>query len=106
MDDQEFIKLSKEIYEKIYDAFEDYDPDLVEVDLHLDNISVEFSNGVKFVVNRQKPVKQIWLATKSKGYHFNFDTKTGKWMCDRTGKELFDIFEESVSEQLGEPFKF
>ena len=48
---------------------------LVEADYNLDSISICFGDGTRFVVNRQPPVKQLWLATKDKGYHFDYNKK-------------------------------
>ena len=75
MNSSDFNKLTKEVYDKVFLSFEKYDPDLVEADYNLDSISICFNNKTRFIVNRQPPVQQLWLATKDKGYHFDYDTK-------------------------------
>jgi frataxin-like iron-binding protein CyaY len=45
------------------------------------------------VVSPQPSVRQIWLAVTSeaKGYHFDFDEGSKRWLDDREGRlELFD----------------
>ena len=61
MDTVEFNDLTKHIYNKVFESFEKYDPNLVEADYNLDSISICFGDGTRFVVNRQPPVKQLWL---------------------------------------------
>ena len=69
MNPEDFNRLTKHIYNKVFKSFEKYDPNIVEADYNLDSISICFSDGTRFVVNRQPPVQQLWLATKDKGYH-------------------------------------
>ena len=100
MDRKEFINKTEEIYQRIFDAFEEIDPDIVEAEIQLDNITISFENGTRFVLNRQAATSQIWLATKKKGYHFDFDPDKNAWISDRDGGELFEILSQSISELI------
>ena len=104
MENTKFKELTSEIYEMIFDSFEEFDPDEVEADLYLDNVTITFANGTRFVVNRQVPVSQLWLATKRNGYHFNYQEESGSWVCDKTAKDFWSIFSQEVSEVLGREF--
>jgi len=106
MDRKEFINKTEEIYQRIFDAFEEIDPDIVEAEIQLDNITISFENGTRFVLNRQAATSQIWLATKKTGYHFDFDPKKNAWICDKSGDELFEILSQSISELISQPFHF
>ncbi len=106
MNIKEFNKMTNDIFEIIFEAFEDFDPDEIEADYHLDHVVIEFSNGTKFILNRQPPVRQIWLATKTEGYHFNFNSDSQKWLSDKKGEELFDVLSSNISNILGRPFEF
>ncbi len=105
MDASKFNQLTKKIYDRIFCSFEAYDPDLVEADYNLDSISICFQDGTRFVVNRQPPVQQLWLATKNKGYHFDYNEKNKKWFCDKTKREFTEIFNENVSHIIQQPYK-
>lgn len=105
MNKNQFNQLTKEIYDNVFLSFEDYDPDLVEADYNLDSISICFHDGTRFVVNRQPPVQQLWLATKNKGYHFNYNEETKQWVCDRTQQEFAKIFNENVSSLIKKPYQ-
>ena len=105
MDEKTFHQLTKKLYERVMRSFEDFDPDEAEADFHLDNVAVTLLNKTKFVVNRQPPVRQIWLATKRQGLHFNYDAGRDQWICDKSGREFYEVFDENVSEVIGRPFR-
>jgi CyaY protein len=66
-------------------------------------LTLEFANGSKIILNKQGAVKQLWVAAKSGGYHYNYDGATRQWRNDQTGQELFGELARLVSEQTGEP---
>ena len=106
MESVEFNRRTKTIYDQIFDAFDDIDPDIAEVDESADNVKISFANGTIFVINRQRPTSQIWVATKKSGYHFNFDAEKDSWVCDKTGADLFQLLSSEISEQMNQPFQF
>ena len=106
MEESEFKLKSGDVYNKIMNAFDDIDPDDAEPFFHLDNITITFRNGVKFIVNRQTPARQIWLATKKKGLHFNYNAEKSQWLCSKTSSELFRTLSEAILEELGEKVVF
>lgn len=74
-------------------------------DIDFDTVSgiltLEFANGSKIIINRQTPARQIWVATRSGGYHF--DLKGESWVDDRSGEDLMERLSRAASEQAGEP---
>ncbi len=105
MEQSEFLTETKKIYDKIFYAFDEIDPDIAEADINLDNISITFSDGVKYIINRQPSVQQIWLATKTRGLHFNFEQKSKKWLCDKTQDELLELLSTSISKRINQTIK-
>jgi CyaY protein len=63
-------------------------------------LELEFENGSKIVINSQTPMRQIWVAARSGGFHFEF--KEGAWRDTRSGDALFDTLSKVISEQSGE----
>ncbi len=106
MNEQEFKIETQKLYSKVMAAFEDIDPDLAEADFHLDNIAITFPGNIKFIVNRQPPVHQIWLATKDRGLHFNFDASRQAWICDHSGEEFYETFNNAVMKIIKKPLNF
>jgi CyaY protein len=64
-------------------------------------LTLELENDTKIVVNTQLPMRQIWVAARSGGYHFSYDGRD--WRDTRDGTELFASLSRFVSAQGGHP---
>ena len=60
-------------------------------------VTLSFENKSQIVINLQKPLQEIWLATKRGGYHYKF--VNGQWQDTKTQAELFAHFSDCASEQ-------
>ncbi|MEO8118378.1 MAG: iron donor protein CyaY [Rhodoferax sp.] len=67
-------------------------------------VTLVFSNHSQIVINLQKPLHEIWLAARSGGYHFKFDS--AKWMDTKGQGEFFASLSRYASEQAGCPLLF
>ena len=105
MNDTEFHRTADALLQDIEAKLDDYDG---EADLDCETnggvMTLSFENGSKIIINKQEAFHQIWLAARNGGYHF--DLKSDKWICDRSGGELFAMLAQAISEQSGEPFSF
>ncbi|MFA0252621.1 iron donor protein CyaY, partial [Vibrio sp. 10N.261.45.A4] len=45
-------------------------------------------------------MREIWLASKSGGYHFSM--QEGAWICSKTGFELMALVKAECEKQAGE----
>lgn len=62
-------------------------------------LELEFDDGSKIIVNRQAPMREIWVAARSGGFHFRHSD--GRWCDTRDGSELFAALSRLVSAQSG-----
>lgn len=67
-------------------------------------VTLVFSNQSQIVINLQKPLHEIWLAAKSGGYHYKFDS--ARWMDTKGQGEFFPSLSRYASEQSGCPLVF
>ena len=67
-------------------------------------VTLVFANGSQIVVNLQKPLHEIWLAAKSGGYHYKYDS--AHWMDSKGQGEFFASLSRFASEQAGCPLMF
>lgn len=105
MNDSEFHRLADELWLTIEEHFDNWDGDSdIDCEINGGVLTLSFDNGSKIIINRQEPLHQVWLATKSGGYHFNLKEDT--WVCDRSGKTFWALLEEACSQQAGEPVHF
>ena len=67
-------------------------------------ITLVFANKSQIVINLQKPLHEVWLATKSGGYHYKFDSCS--WIDTKGQGEFFTSLSRYASEQAGCPLVF
>lgn len=81
-----------------------------QTDADIDNqrvgsmVTLVFPNRSQIVVNLQKPLHEIWLAAKSGGYHYKFNSK--QWTDTKGQGEFFENLSRYASEQAGCPLVF
>ncbi|NIH41059.1 MAG: iron donor protein CyaY [Buchnera aphidicola (Periphyllus aceris)] len=65
-------------------------------------ISINSINEI--IINKQEFLKQIWVATKYKGYYFNY--YKNKWFCKRNNCEIFNFFKNFFIKKIGKNILF
>lgn len=58
-------------------------------------------NGSQIIINRQGPVKQLWLATRESGFHFDWSEEAGGWVLDSDGTPFLDKLNQALVAQGG-----
>ena len=98
MEESQFYDLVDHVLSTIEDVVEDsgFSIDIENVGGVL---TLVFPNETQIIINRQTPTRQIWIATKSGGYHLNYDQDREIWEQD--GIELFTLLSRECSEQAG-----
>ena len=104
MNESDFDQLADETMLLIEEAIDESG-----VDIDYDNaggiLTLEFDNGSKIIINKQAPLKQLWVAARSGGFHFDYDADAEGWRLQGRGDDLFDCLGRYCSEQAGEPVK-
>ncbi len=62
-------------------------------------LTLEMADGSRIIVNSQAPSRQIWVAARSGGFHYEW--RDGLWRDTREGTELFASLSRLVSAQSG-----
>ena len=69
-------------------------------------LTLEFESGSTMVFSRQPPTKQLWLATRAGGFHFEFNSALDEW-CNTRDQSLFKAFVvDQMKEQGGIDFSW
>ncbi|MCV9879355.1 iron donor protein CyaY [Brenneria izbisi] len=105
MNDSEFHQLADKLMLQLEETLDQFAGD-ADIDYETNGgvMTLRFENGSKIVINRQEPMHQVWLATKTNGYHFNY--QAGRWICDRRGDDFMALLSAACSEQAGEDVHF
>ncbi len=69
-------------------------------------LTVEFESGSTMVFSRQPPTKQLWLATRAGGFHFEFDPQLEQWCNTRDGALFKPFVIGQMKEQGGIDFSW
>jgi len=81
-----------------------------QTDADIDNqrvggmVTLTFRNGSQIVVNLQKPLHEVWLATRAGGHHYRFDGAS--WTDTKGHGEFFSNLSRSATEQSGQAVAF
>jgi CyaY protein len=67
-------------------------------------VTLTFPNRSQIIINLQKPLQEVWLAAKSGGYHYKFNSN--QWMDTKGQGEFFASLTRDASAQAGEPLEF
>ena len=62
-------------------------------------ITLVFANRSQIVINLQKPLHEIWLASKQGGFHYQFDGQC--WQDTKGQGEFFAGLSSHASDQAG-----
>ena len=99
MNETEFHQLVDIQMQNIEEAIDDSEAD-IDYEVTGNVMTLEFENRSQIIINRQEPMKEIWLASKSGGFHFKLIAD--KWTCSKTGMELFEMVKEECVKHAGE----
>lgn len=63
-------------------------------------LTLEFEDRSQIIINRQEPMTEIWLASKSGGFHFQY--QNGAWICSKTGIEFMTLVKTECTKHAKE----
>jgi CyaY protein len=97
MTDSEYIQMTEALFSHLEHQLEAADLDFELAPGGI--LEVEFEDGSKIIINRQPPMREVWVAAKSGGFHYSW--KDGAWRDTRSGDELFAALSRMASGQAG-----
>ena len=98
MDEATFQTLASSAIERVRRALDPLDPDDVEAVLEAGVLKIAFANGPPFVLNTQRPTREIWLAADRRAWHFRYDG--ARWLDNKTARdELFSTLAALIKER-------
>lgn len=69
-------------------------------------LTVVCENRSQIIFTRQAPVLQLWVATRSGGFHFDYDATQDTWILDSDGTPISPFLDGVFADQAGEQFSF
>jgi len=99
MNETEFHQLVDSQMQIIEQAIDDSGAD-IDYETTGNVMTLEFDDRSQIIINRQEPMKEIWLASKSGGFHFQWQNE--QWICSKTGVELISMVKQECEKHAGE----
>lgn len=101
MDESEFNQRVDDILIQIEDAIEDSGVD-IDYETAAGILTLSFADDSKIIINRQTPVRQIWIAARQGGFHFVYNEAQDQWQLESGEETLFTALSRFCSAQAGE----
>ena len=102
MTDQEYLTLAEAVLTAIERSVDQADAD-IEFERSGNVLTFIFNNTVYIIVNSQAPMKEIWVAAPSGGFHYRLEGS--RWEDTRGGPHLAEALSQIFSEVCDEPIK-
>ena len=67
-------------------------------------VTLTFSNHSQIVINQQKPLHEIWMATRAGGFHYR--CVDGQWLDTKGQGEFFEALSTNATDQSGCELRF
>ena len=103
MTETEFNQLVDDQFLAIEEAIDASEAD-IDYETQGGILTLEFNDRSQIVINRQTPMRQIWVASKFGGHHFAL-LESG-WHDTRSGEELYALLTDHIQRQSGEQVPF
>ncbi len=107
MDVSEFEDMADETLERLFDVIDAALGDEADVDFDNGILSVELKDSRQYVINKNAPVRQIWVSSPLSGAsHYRFDTQSGTWVSTRSTDGLLAVLSGEFSKISVTPVHF
>ena len=107
MSTSEYINHAEHLLRRLEQQCDDFND---STDADIDNqrvggmITLIFSDRSQIVVNLQPPLREVWLASRTGGYHYRFDGQS--WVDTRGGIDFWTRLSQDASTQAKTPLHF
>ena len=107
MNDSEYMDRAEALLQAVESACDRINE---ATDADLDNqrvggmVTITFANRSQIVINQQKPLFEIWMATKAGGFHYRW--QDSQWQDTKGQGEFFAALTQNASEQAGQSLRF
>lgn len=102
MTEAEFLAIYQQTLrrlEEIVEAAINDDDAAIDYESGNDMLTLSFSNKSVAIISRQSAIRQLWLAARSGGFHFDYDAAQKAWVCTTTRQTLGVMLQQICRDQ-------
>ena len=107
------MSLSEARFHDLVDATQQNLEDVFDesgLDMDLENsagvLTAKFEGGQQLIFSRQEPLRQLWLAAREGGFHFDYDEQESRWKCDSSDELLSEMVQRLTQVYTGAELDF
>ncbi|WP_428261535.1 iron donor protein CyaY [Haliangium sp.] len=100
MDEATFDELARAELRDLEEKFLDVDPDEVEATGTDGVLELALKDGVRIIINTQRPTRQLWMAAVANAWRFDYDRDERLWRTAR-GAELRSTLAGVIADRIG-----
>lgn len=105
MTESEFNDLIDKVFYALELRLDEIDSDL-DYEASGGVLTLEFENGSTMVFSRQPPTRQLWLASRAGGFHFEYAPELDDWRNTRDQTLFRPFVVQQMREQGGIEFSW
>ena len=95
MTETEYLQQSQMLFNAVMAQIEQNHPDLDSLAQGA-VLEIENDDGQKIIINQQTAMQEVWLASRSGGYHFTW--MGDGWKNTRDGVDFWDYLNTAIAE--------
>ena len=107
MTDPEFMDLAESLLrsvERVCDSINDTGSADIDNQRVGAMVTLVFADRSQIIINLQKPLHEVWMASRFGGYHFSW--LDGSWQDTKGQGDFFALLGSDASAQAGVPLQF
>ena len=104
LDEQQYYERASATLHELLDVLDELSQnsnEAFEVEFANDILTLDFPDGVRFVINSHRAARQIWMAANTSAWHFNWHADVQQWLCSKSSANLWQVVTEQLSRKLG-----
>ena len=94
MTETEYLQQTQTLFNAVMSHIEDNYPDL-DAQTQGAVLEIENDDGQKIIINQQAAMQEVWLASRSGGYHFKWNGS--RWVNTRDGTDFWDFLRLAIT---------
>jgi len=101
LSESDYDALAAPELQRLIKSLDSVTDDSIEAELASDILTIEFSDGARYVLNSHRAARQIWLSAERSAWHFDYVPSSKSWVAAKTGDEMWATLNRLLTAKLG-----
>ena len=101
LSESDYDALAAPELQRLIKSLDSVTDDSIEAELASDILTIEFSDGARYVLNSHRAARQIWLSAERSAWHVDYVPSSKSWVAAKTGDEMWATLNRLLTAKLG-----